>query len=86
LRAILDYNAVLPNAGLIDLERSKRLTADVLVTYLLNPGTALYVGYNNRFENLRLDPTVPPSLRRTGSPTNGVGRQFFVKMSYLFRF
>ena len=86
LRAILDYNAVLPNTGLIDLERTKRLTADVLVTYLLNPGTALYVGYNDRHENLLLDPTVPPSLRRTASPNNGVGRQFFVKMSYLFRF
>ena len=86
LRAILDYNAVLPNSDLVNLERTKRLTGDVLVTYLLNPGTALYVGYTDRFENVVLDQTVPPSLRRITSPTTGVGRQFFVKMSYLFRF
>ena len=86
LRAIVDYNAVLPNTELVGLERTKRLTGDVLVTYLLNPGTALYVGYTDRFENLTLDRTVPASLRRTATPTTGVGRQFFVKMSYLFRF
>ena len=86
LRAIIDYNAVLPNTGLVSLERTKRLTGDVLVTYLLNPGTAVYVGYTDRFENLIIDRTVPPSLRRTISPLNGVGRQLFVKASYLFRF
>ena len=86
LRVILDYNAVLPNTGLVDLERTKRLTGDVLVTYLVHPGTALYVGYTDSYENLRINPAVPPSLQRTVSPTTGVGRQFFVKMSYLFRF
>jgi predicted porin len=86
LRAIVDYNAVLPNSELVNLERTKRLTGDVLVTYLLNPGTALYVGYTDRFENLAIDQMGQPSLRRTVSPTTGVGRQFFVKMSYLFRF
>ena len=44
LRAIFDYNGVLPNASLVSLDRSKRLGADVLLTYLLHPGTALYVG------------------------------------------
>lgn len=86
LRAILDYNAVLANPSLVALDRSKRFTADVLVTYLVNPGTALYVGYTDRYENLALDPTLPPTLRRTASPTTSTGRQFFVKMSYLFRF
>jgi hypothetical protein len=86
LRAIVDYNAVLPNTELVNLERTKRVTGDVLVTYLVNPGTALYVGYTDRFENLVIDRAVPPLLRRTVSPTTSVGRQFFVKMSYLFRF
>ena len=86
LRAIVDYNAVLPNEGLVELERTKRLTGDVLLTYLLNPGTAFYIGYTDRFENLLLDPRLPARLRRTISPFNGVGGQFFVKMSYLFRF
>ncbi|HJQ68392.1 MAG TPA: DUF5916 domain-containing protein [Blastocatellia bacterium] len=85
LRAILDYDAVLPNTDLVELEREKRLNADLLLTYLLNPGTALYVGYTDGYENLRLDPT-NSLFRRAGSPTTSVGRQFFVKMSYLLRF
>lgn len=86
LRAILDYNAVLPNPNLVALERSKRLGADFLLTYLLNPGTALYVGYTDLYDNLALDPGSPTGLRRTRSPTTSTGRQFFVKMSYLLRF
>lgn len=86
LRAIVDYKAVLPNTSLVALSRAKRLTGDLLVTYLLNPGTALYVGYTDNYENLSLDPTTPPTLHRTASPATSIGRQFFVKMSYLLRF
>ncbi|MDQ6698831.1 MAG: hypothetical protein M3Z36_01440, partial [Acidobacteriota bacterium] len=86
LRAILDYNAVLPNIALVDLERSKRITGDVLLTYLLHPGTALYVGYTDNRENLLLTPGSSPSISRIGFPSTVTGRQFFVKMSYLFRF
>jgi hypothetical protein len=88
LRAIVDYNAVLANPSLIAQERTKSLTGDILFTYLLNPGTALYIGYTDRYENLALDPSLPPSLslQRTVGPTTSTGRQFFVKLSYLFRF
>lgn len=86
LRAIFDYNSVLPNERLIGLERDKRLTADFLMTYLVNPGTALYVGYTDGYQNLALDNTTPAVIRRIGSPTFSTGRQFFVKMSYLLRF
>ena len=86
LRAILDYNAVLANSDLVALERTKRFAADFLLTYLLHPGTAVYVGYTDIYENLEIDPGVPTTLRRTGSPETSTGRQFFVKMSYLFRF
>jgi opacity protein-like surface antigen len=86
LRAIVDYNGVLPNATLVGLSRSKRVTADVLVTYLLNPGTALYIGYNDQYANVRVDPLVSPVLRATASPTTSVGRQVFVKVSYLLRY
>jgi hypothetical protein len=85
LRAILDYNAVLANTDLIALDRSKRLTGDLLLTYLINPGTALYVGYTDSRENLLLDPLATGGLRRIGSPTTPIGRQVFVKVSYLFR-
>ncbi len=86
LRAIVDYDATLPNPALVDLERSKRLTGDLLLTYLLHPGTAIYVGYTDHRENLSFDPDNPAGLRRTGFPGFPTGRQVFVKMSYLFRF
>lgn len=85
LRAILDYNAVLPNPLLVSQERSKRINGNVLLTYLVNPGTALYVGYTDGYENLALD-RLRGSLYRTAAPTEPVGRQFFIKLSYLFRF
>jgi hypothetical protein len=85
LRVILDYNAVLPNASLVDLERAKRLTGDVLLTYLLNPWTAAYVGYTDNYENLRLTPP-PTALQRTGPPDVPTGRQVYVKTSYVLRF
>jgi hypothetical protein len=85
-RAIVDYNGVLPNQSLVSLDRSKRLGYDLLVSYLLNPGTALYVGYTDIYENLMQDPTRPPYLKLSGFPDMNTGRQFFVKLSYLFRF
>jgi hypothetical protein len=85
LRGIVDYNGVLPNESLVALERRKHLTADVLLTYLLHPGTALYVGYTDGYDNLRQEPE-PGGVRLGGAPTFSTGRQLFVKSSYLFRF
>jgi hypothetical protein len=83
LRMIVDYNAVLENAALIDLKRQKRLTGDALLTYLIHPGTALYVGYTDRVENLGLYDGL---VRPIGFPSTTTARQFFAKVSYLFRF
>jgi hypothetical protein len=85
LRGILDYNAILPNESLVALERRKHLTADMLLTYLVHPGTAVYVGYTDGYDNLRRDP-VEGQLSLGGGPTLSTGRQVFVKTSYLFRF
>jgi hypothetical protein len=81
LRGIFDYNAVLPNMRLVSQEFTKRFNADLLFTYLLHAGTAVYIGYSNRRENLGLD-----GLRRPGPPDLTSGRQVFVKLSYLVRF
>ncbi len=86
LRAIVDYNGVLPNASLVNLERTKRVGYDILATYLLHPGTAVYVGFTDIYENLALNPALPPYLTLTGPPNFNTGRQFFVKLSYLLRF
>jgi len=95
LRGIVDYNAVLPNPLLVSLDQAciscrgyvstKRFTADVLFTYLLHPGTAVYVGYTERHEN-PIDFALPPTLQPRGGPDVATGRQFFVKISYLFRY
>jgi hypothetical protein len=82
---IFDYASLDPDAGLIALERGKRLTTDVLVSYSPNPGTSLYVGYTDQRENLRLFGD-PRQLERTSELDLHTGRQFFVKLSYLFNF
>ena len=86
LRAIVDYAAVDRDSTLSRVTPERRWTMDVLFTYLVNPGTAVYVGYRDGYENLALQPGSPPTLYRTDEPTISVGRQVFVKMSYLLRF
>jgi hypothetical protein len=84
IRGIVDYNGILPNESLVALERRKHLTADVLMTYLVRPGTALYIGYTDGYDNLAS--VAGGILRPGGAPTVSTGRQVFVKSSYLFRF
>jgi Domain of unknown function (DUF5916) len=99
LRLILDYDATLANTQLLDLQTnlgsydggpvppSRQFTTDILFTYLLHPGTALYVGYNNGFSNLNLDQTLsPPQVVYQRTLSNSTSQLFFVKLSYLFRF
>ena len=85
LRAIVDYNAVLPNDALVRLERRKRLGLDVLFTYMLHPGTAFHIGYTDNYENLRYDPAVSPLVQRGSFPDTSTGRQIFAKLSYMIR-
>ena len=86
LRTILDYRGVLPNTSLVALDRSKYLGADVLLTYLLHPGTAVYAGYSDIYENVNFNPLQNPALQRTQFPDTNTGRQLFVKVSYMFRY
>lgn len=98
LRLILDYDVTLANTGLVDVQTNlgsypggpvlptKRFAADVLFTYLLHPGTAVYLGYNSGLSNLGLDRSVvPPQVflrQNPGTPDH----LLFVKVSYLFRY
>ncbi|MBZ5573823.1 MAG: carbohydrate binding family 9 domain-containing protein [Acidobacteriia bacterium] len=86
-RVILQYTSVLSNPQLSSLSPTKNFNADFLITYLVHPGTAIYVGYNSNLQNLdrRLIPT-PTGLLTTRDDFINDGRQFFVKASYLFRF
>jgi hypothetical protein len=106
LRVILQYNSILANTPgnsftceysgaqvfcpYTYLPTQKEFNADILFTYLVHPGTAIYVGYNSDLQNLDHDliPGVPPTPADlyTARGYMNDSRQFFVKVSYLFRF
>jgi hypothetical protein len=99
LRVILDYDATLANRQLLNIQTNlggypggplmptKKFPTDILLTYLVHPGTAVYFGYNSGLSNLALDHSSPtPSVFYQGSPTNRNAQLVFVKLSYLFRF
>jgi hypothetical protein len=85
-RIILQYASVLANPQISSLAPTKNFNADFLITYLVHPGTAVYMGYNGNLANLdrRLIPTTNGLLTTRDAFLND-SRQFFVKVSYLFR-
>jgi hypothetical protein len=96
LRFIAQYNGLLANPAYTSLQTVKNLNFDVLFTYLVHPGTAIYVGYNSNLENLdpglcmhvmgttQCDPNGNGLLRNNARLIND-GRIIFIKVSYLFR-
>ncbi|MBZ5504985.1 MAG: carbohydrate binding family 9 domain-containing protein [Acidobacteriia bacterium] len=87
LRMIGQYVTTISNPGLTTLQTTKSFNGDVLFTYLVNPGTAIYAGYNSNLQNLdpRLQFTADGLLRTRNSFIND-GRQIFIKLSYLLRY
>jgi hypothetical protein len=88
VRMILQYTATLSNPAFTSLPTTKQLNGDFLITYLVHPGTAVYVGYNTDFQNINPALPLAPNggLLRTRDHLINDGRLFFVKVSYLFRF
>jgi hypothetical protein len=86
LRVILQYNTVLANPATTRLETRKNFNTDFLFTYLINPWTALYVGFNSNFRNVALVPIGFGSGIVTSDDFLNDSRQFFVKLSYLFQY
>jgi len=96
VRMIAQYNGLLANQAYSVLQTTKNLNLDFLVTYLLHPGTAVYLGYNSNLQNLTpglcnrapgmidCDPGTNGPVRTSGPFIND-GRIFFIKVSYLFR-
>lgn len=87
-RFIGEYASVLASPQFTSLPTTKNFNADFLVTYLVHPGTAVYVGYNSNVQNLYPDLRVDAdnNFLRTRDRFINDGRQFFVKVSYLLRF
>jgi hypothetical protein len=95
LRLIMQYNSLLANTPgntvypYTPLPTQKEFNADFLFTYLVHPGTAIYVGYNSDVQNLDHELTPGPeglAGLHTAKGYMNDSRQFFVKVSYLFRF
>jgi hypothetical protein len=85
LRAIGDYSDVSAAPALTSIESRRRMTADVLATYQVNPFTALYLGYTSVLDDIgQIDPEALGGVRRFGLPI--VSRQLFAKLSYGIRF
>ena len=69
------------------LPTEKEFNADFLLTYLVHPGTAIYVGYNSDLQNLDRSLMQDPLAGLfTAKGYINDSRQFFVKVSYQFRF
>ena len=68
------------------LDTRKNFNADFLFTYLLNPWTALYVGYNSNHRNVALVPVGYGNGIVVSDDFLNDARQFFVKFSYLLQF
>ncbi len=85
-RAILDYNSLLPNHALVSSGYSKQADATLLFTYLPHPGTAIYLGYADAFQNVDFDGAATPAYSVTRMPGTSTDRQVFAKFSYFLRF
>jgi len=83
-RVIVDYETVDPNPALVELDWQRRANVDVLVTYMVNPWTAVYVGYGDAYETWPM--ASPLSRPSSAGPLTSVGRQLFVKLSYLLKY
>jgi Domain of unknown function (DUF5916) len=84
LRVILQQEETNPTV-LSSLERDKNRNLDILARYVLNPYSALYIGYNTNSSNFQLiDTGQGTQLVRTDSLDQD-GKQLFVKFSYLLR-
>lgn len=80
-RGIFDYEHLAANAARTRLRSRQPIGIDLLASYELNPGTALYIGYLNRLE--------PESLAAQPAfftPVRSIGHQFFIKTSWLLRY
>ncbi len=82
LRFIGQYDATTVDPTRSSLAPRRNVNADVLLTRLINPWTALYAGYNGNAQNLALSDD--GTLRRT-EPLSRDSWQFFVKWSHLLR-
>jgi hypothetical protein len=85
LRGVADFNKLFTNPALFAEPPYRGFTYDVLVRFSPSPGTALFLGFTERYENVLLDPRQRTfGVLPTASATP-VGQRIFAKLSYLVR-
>jgi len=84
VRAIVDRHALAVDPRAAADIPDRRYTFDLLLTYLVNPGSAIYVGFTDHSRDLSADPTLPPQIRALGRVSTG--RQVFVKITRALQF
>ncbi len=87
VRTIFQYTSLIANPGLSSLTNDKQFNGDFLISYLVHPGTAIYVGYNSDLrtidrEGIHQHTGIFPTRNRFLND----GHQAFVKISYQFRY
>ncbi len=86
-RLISTWDDTDPNEQATSLSRHRNWNSDLLLRYVLNPWTALYLGTNDNQSNYRIvEDESGRSIVRTDGELNNDGRQYFLKFSYLFQF
>ncbi len=87
VRTIFQYTSLIANPGLSSLTNNKQFNGDFLISYLIHPGTAVYLGYNSDLqtidrEGIHQHTGIFPTRNRFLND----GHQVFVKISYQFRY
>ena len=85
VRGMADFNELSTNRSLFADTDGRDLTYDVIVRFSPNPGTAFFVGFNKRYENLHIDPRARTLGMLPTMSATPVGERIFAKVSYLFR-
>jgi hypothetical protein len=80
VRAIVDYERVAVDPRRSAVRARQPVGLDLLGSYQLNPGTAVFIGVVDRLEPVGFSAPFP-----TFPVLQSVGRQAFVKVSWLFR-
>lgn len=85
LRAIVQYEHTSPNPLETTITDRENWNVDFLLTYRVNPWTAVYFGYNTNRQNIDIvDQGGVPTLIRT-SGLHKDSEQWLLKFSYLMR-
>ena len=86
MRLIASYESLHADESRTSLVRLRGLTGDLLLTYKLNPWSAIYVGYNDSYSNVGiLETEFGNVLNIFGEDLQKNSRQFFIKASYMLR-